>query len=30
LSRYAASGVLAVAIASIVLLAPHRAAERAH
>jgi uncharacterized membrane-anchored protein len=30
LSRYAASGVLVVAIASIVLLAPHRAAERAH
>ena len=30
LSRYAASGVLVVAIASIVLLAPQRAAERAH
>jgi uncharacterized membrane-anchored protein len=30
MSRYAASGVLVVAIASIVLLAPHRAAERAH
>jgi uncharacterized membrane-anchored protein len=30
LSRYAASGVLVVAIAAIVLLAPHRAAERAH
>jgi uncharacterized membrane-anchored protein len=30
LSRYAASGVLVVAIASIVLVAPHRAATRAH
>jgi len=30
LSRYTASGVLVVAIASIVLLAPHRAAQRAH
>ena len=30
LSRYSASGVLVVAIAAIVLLAPHRAAERTH
>jgi uncharacterized membrane-anchored protein len=30
LSRYAASGVLIVAIAAIVLVAPHRAAARAH